>query len=143
MTGLMIDLDIIRGWVRKWERSGSPTRTASQVAAVMLSKALAQNECRAARVEKLMKEIIGEGNILTLIEKKIALSKDATSRLSAGLQEECQRHKGRMATILREADELIKEKVADQSFRVGGLLLEIGRQKPSCKDGTLRTGSSL
>jgi hypothetical protein len=139
----MIDLDIIRGWVRKWERSGSPTRTASQVAAVMLSKALAQNECRAARVEKLMKEIIGEGNILALIEKKIALSKDATSRLSAGLQEECQRHKGRVAAILREADELMKEKVADQSMRVGGLLLEIGRQKPSRKDQTRQTGSSL
>ena len=25
MTGIMIDLDIIRGWVRKWEKDGSPT----------------------------------------------------------------------------------------------------------------------
>ena len=58
MTEMKIDLDIIRGWVGKWEGDARSIRTASQVAAVMLGKALADNEARTVRVEKLLKEII-------------------------------------------------------------------------------------
>jgi len=42
MTEMKIDLDIIRGWVGKWERDARSIRTASQVAAVMLGRALAR-----------------------------------------------------------------------------------------------------
>ena len=85
----------------------------------MLSRALAENQNRAARVEKLMKEIIVEGNILTRIEKKIALSEDDNEQtVASGLLEECQRHKRRMATILREADELMKESLPINHFEL-------------------------
>ena len=142
MTGMKIDLNIIRGWVRKWEGDGRGGKTASQVAAVMLSKALAENETRAARVEKVMNQIIVEGKTLNRIEKRIVFPKKAINAVALALLEECQKHKRRMAAILHEADELLKETAADQSIQVGGLLLEIGRQKKLSKDELLQARPS-
>ena len=70
MSGMNIDLRIIRGWAHKWEECPVSIKRASQMAAVMLSKALAENEARAARGEKLLKEIITEINLLNRIERK-------------------------------------------------------------------------
>ena len=133
MTEMKIDLDIIKGWVGKWEGDARSIRTASQVAAVMLGRALAENEARTVRVEKLLKEIISEINSLNRIEKKIVPSKGSSEGLQAELLEECKRHKRRMTGILREADELMKSSIESQSIRVGGLLLEIHRRR-SCKE---------
>ena len=138
MTGMKIDMEIIQDWVRNWENEWRGNKKASQIAAVMLSKALAENEARASRVEQLMNEIIEEGNILNRIEKKVAPSRDARGSTEAALLEECQKHKKRMAAILREADMLLKEKSEDQTIQVGGLLLEIGRQKLPCGEETQR-----
>ena len=136
MTGMKIDLDIIRSWVANWEKAGSANKKASQIAAVMLSRVLAETEARAARVEKLLDEMILEGNILNRIEKKLSPLKQVTCGASAGILRECKEHRRKITMILREADELLKEPVADQSIQAGGLLLEIGRGKHSCKGGS-------
>ena len=133
MTGMKIDLDIVMGWVKKWERDAMGNKTTSQVAAVLLSRALAENQERAARIEKLMNEIFEEYNALDKIEKKIALLKETATGVNAVLLEECKKHKRRMTVMLREADELLKQRSAGQSIRVGGLLLEISRKNDYSK----------
>ena len=72
MTGMNIDLRIIKGWARNWEECPVSIKRASQMAAVMLSKALAENEARVARGEKLLKEIITEINLLNRLERKMS-----------------------------------------------------------------------
>jgi len=140
MTGMKIDLDIIRGWVRKWEENAGSIKKASQVAAVMLGRALAENEARAARGERLLKEIITEINVLNRIEKRMLPPKEGPGDQRDQLQEECKKHKKRMTGILREADELLKTSIGDQSIRVGGLLLEIQRRKTGKESVASRGG---
>ena len=69
MNGMKIDLRTIKVWVAKWEKSNGVTKTASQLAAVMLSKTLEENEKRIVRIENLMKDIIREHGTLQKIER--------------------------------------------------------------------------
>ena len=135
MTGMKIDLNIIKGWAARWERDRATCTQASQVAAVMLSKVLAQVEYKAARVEKLMREIVNEYNILARLERSLACSKQASSGLPSGIAQECKEHRKRMSEILGEAEDLMNETLADHSIQAGGLFLEIRDEKSRCKGG--------
>jgi hypothetical protein len=127
MNGMRIDLRTIRVWVAKWERSNGISRTASQMAAVMLSKALEENEKRLTRVEKLMKDIIKEIGALQKMEQQLLSASRAKRGLEPEMDADLKEHRKRMASILKEADELMKVPEGDHSILIGGLLLEINK----------------
>ena len=127
MNGMRIDLRTIRVWVAKWERSNGISRTASQMAAVMLSKALEENEKRLTRVEKLMKDIIEEIGALQKIEQQLLSASRAKRGIEPGMDADLKEHRKRMAAILKEADEVMKVPEGDHSILIGGLLLEINK----------------
>jgi hypothetical protein len=127
MNRMKIDLRTIKVWVAKWERSNGISKTASQLAAVMLSKALEENEKRTARVENLMKDITKESSILQKLEQQLlSLCRSKRGR-EPGIEGEIKEHRLRMAAILKEADEVMKVPEGDHSILVGGLLLEINK----------------
>jgi hypothetical protein len=127
MNGMRIDLRTIRVWVAKWERSNGISRTASQMAAVMLSKALEENEKRLTRVEKLMKDIIKEIGAIQKMEQQLLSASRAKRGIEPGMAADLKEHRKRMASILKEADELMKVPEGDHSILIGGLLLEINK----------------
>ena len=127
MNGMKIDLRTIRVWVAKWERSNGISRTASQMAAVMLSKALEENEKRLTRVEKLMKDIIKEIGALQKMEQQLLSASRAKRGIEPGMDADLKEHRKRMAAILKEADEVMKVPEGDHSILIGGLLLEINK----------------
>ncbi len=127
MNGMRIDLRTIRVWVAKWERSNGISRTASQMAAVMLSKALEENEKRLTRVEKLMKDIIKEIGALQKMEQQLLSASRAKRGIEPGMDADLKEHRKRMAAILKEADEVMKVPEGDHSILIGGLLLEINK----------------
>jgi len=127
MNGMKIDLRTIRVWVAKWEKSNGISKTASQLAAVMLSKALEENEKRVARVEKLMKDIIKESGTLLKIEQQLHSATRSKRGTKPGVDADLEEHRKRMAAILKEADEVMKVPEGDHSILVGGLLLEINK----------------
>jgi len=127
MNRMKIDLRTIKVWVAKWERSNGISKTASQLAAVMLSKALEENEKRTARVENLMKDITKESSILQKLEQQLISLCRSKRGLEPGIEGEIKEHRFRMAAILTEADEVMKVPEGDHSILVGGLLLEISK----------------
>jgi hypothetical protein len=127
MNGMRIDLRTIRVWVAKWERSNGISRTASQMAAVMLSKALEENEKRLTRVEKLMKDIIEEIGALQKMEQQLLSASRAKRGIEPGMGADLKEHRKRMAAILKEADEVMKVPEGDHSILIGGLLLEMNK----------------
>jgi hypothetical protein len=127
MNGMRIDLRTIRVWVAKWERSNGISRTASQMAAVMLCKALEENEKRLTRVEKLMKDIIKEIGALQKMEQQLLSASRAKRGIEPGMDADLKEHRTRMEAILKEADEVMKVPEGDHSILIGGLLLEINK----------------
>jgi len=128
MNRMKIDLRTIKVWVAKWERSNGISKTASQLAAVMLSKALEENEKRAARVENLMNDITKESSILQKLEQQLLSLCKSKRGLEPGIEGEIKVHRLRMAAILNEADEVMKVPEEDHSILVGGLMLEISKE---------------
>ena len=128
MNAMKIDLPIIRTWVAKWEKSNGVNKTASQVAAVMLSKILEGSEQRIASVERLMKEIIKEVEAIQKMEQNLISRLKCKRGMDASMEGELKEHRRRMAVILKETDEVLKEPAGERSMMVGGLLLEIQKR---------------
>ena len=97
------------------------------MAAVMLSKALEENEKRLTRVEKLMKDIIKEIGALQKMEQQLLSGSRAKRGIEPGMDADLKEHRKRMASILKEADEVMKVPEGDHSILIGGLLLEINK----------------
>ena len=127
MNRMKIDLRTIKVWVAKWERSNGISKTASQLAAVMLSKALEEIEKRTAKVENLMKDITKESSILQKLEQQLISLCRSKRGMEPAIEGEIKEHRLRMAAILKEADEVMKVPEGDHSILVGGLLLEINK----------------
>jgi hypothetical protein len=128
MNGMKIDLRTIRIWVAKWEKGTSVNQTASQLAAVMLSKALEQNEIRSVQITGLMKEILEESAALQKLERACVGGMIRKEALDTQMNAELKAHRRKMAAILREADLALKAPEQYQSITVGGLLLEINKR---------------
>lgn len=127
MNRMKIDLRTIKVWVAKWERSNGISKTASQLAAVMLSKVLEEIEKRTAKVENLMKDITKESSILQKLEQQLISLCRSKRGMEPAIEGEIKEHCLRMAAILKEADEVMKVPEEDHSILVGGLLLEINK----------------
>ena len=127
MNEMKIDLRVIRGWVEKWQEDDGVTRTASKLAAVMLSEVLRENEQRLIMTETLMKEILNESRTLEKVEQQLLTRLKARRGLDAEMEEQLRGHRRRMAALLKEADEVMRRPSTDLSVKVGGLLFEIGR----------------
>ena len=128
MNAMKIDLPIIKTWVAKWEKNNGVNKTASQVAAVMLSKILEGSEQRIASVERLMKEIIKEVEAIQKMEQNLISRLKCNRGMDASMAGELKEHRRRMAVILKETDEVLKEPAEEHSMMVGGLLLEIQKR---------------
>jgi hypothetical protein len=126
MNEMKIDLRVIRGWVEKWQEDDGVTRTASKLAAVMLSEVLRENEQRLIMTETVMKEILTECRTLEKVEQQLLTRLKARRGLDAEMEEQ-RGHRRRMAALLKEADEVMKRPSTDLSVKVGGLLFEISR----------------
>ena len=127
MNGMKIDLRTIKVWVAKWEKSNGVTKTASQLAAVMLSKTFEENEKRIVRIENLMKDIIREHGTLQKIERQICPPAESKPRREQGMESELKEHRRKIVALLKEADEALKVPAKSSSILVGGLLLEINK----------------
>jgi hypothetical protein len=73
MNEMKIDLHVIRDWVGKWQANNGVNKTASQLAAVMLSHVLEENEKRMARTQAAMKALLEESRSLGKIEHEIVV----------------------------------------------------------------------
>jgi hypothetical protein len=124
-----IDFRVVRVWLEKWETSNDVGRTASQIAAVMLAKMLAESEKRILRLENLMKETCEESRILKGLERLLVSRPKPRRGLDKGTETKLTEHRRRMAAILSKADELLKAPREDHSIKAGGLVLEINRQE--------------
>ena len=127
MNGMKIDLRTIKVWVSKWEKNNGIGKTASQLAAVMLCKVLEQNEKRIVRIEKLMREIIRESETLRKMERELLADSRSKGANELELASELKMHRSKIVAILKEAQEAMKVPTKDDSFIVGGLLLEIDK----------------
>ena len=127
MNGMKIDLRTIKVWVSKWEKNNGIGKTASQLAAVMLCKVLEQNEKRIVRIEKLMREIIRESETLRKMERELLADSRSKGANELELASELKMHRSKIAAILKEAQEAMKVPTKNDSFIVGGLLLEIDK----------------
>jgi hypothetical protein len=134
MNGMKIDLRIIRTWTAKWEKGTSVNQTTSQLAAVMLSKALEQSEARSARVTGLMKGILAESAYLQKLGKVLVCCLMKKEPLESHKEMELKTHRRRMASMLKEVDQVLKEPEHSQSIMVGGLLLEINKDNGASED---------
>jgi hypothetical protein len=127
MEEMRIDLRIIRNWVEKWRMNNGVNKTASQLAAVMLSDVLQDNEKRLQKTKTVMKDILSESRALQRLEQELLARLKSKQGMDSGVEAELKGHRRRMAALLREADEVMKVPEKDQSVRVGGLLFEIKR----------------
>ena len=127
MNGMKIDLRTIKVWVSKWEKNNGIGKTASQLAAVMLCKVLEQNEKRIVRIEKLMREIIRESETLRKMERELLAGSRSKGANELELASELKMHRLKIVAILKEAQEAMKVPTKNDSFIVGGLLLEIDK----------------
>ena len=127
MNGMKIDLRTIKVWVSKWEKNNGIGKTASQLAAVMLCKVLEQNEKRIVRIEKLMREIIRESETLRKMERELLADSRSKGANELELASELKMHRSKIVAILKEAQEAMKVPTKNDSFIVGGLLLEIDK----------------
>ena len=127
MNGMKIDLRTIKVWVSKWEKNNGIGKTASQLAAVMLCKVLEQNEKRIVRIEKLMREIIRESETLRKMERELLADSRSKGANELELASELKMRRSKIVAILREAQEAMKVPTKNDSFIVGGLLLEIDK----------------
>ena len=84
MNEMKIDLRVIRGWVEKWQEDDGVTRTASKLAAVMLSEVLRENEQRLIMTETVMKEILNESRTLEKVEQQLLIRLKARRVLAVG-----------------------------------------------------------
>ena len=134
MNGMKIDLRTIKVWVSKWEKNNGIGKTASQLAAVMLCKVLEQNEKRIVRIEKLMREIIRESETLRKMERELLADSRSKGANELELASELKMHRSKIVAILKEAQEAMKVPTKNDSFIVGGLLLEI--DKHGLSEGT-------
>ena len=125
MNAMRIDLPIIRTWVAKWEKSDGVNKTASQLAAVMLSKTLEESEERDASMKRLMQEISSQIEAVQRMEQTIISRLKCKRGMDAGMQRELKEHRRRARAILKEVDEVLKKPAEAHSMMVGGLLLEI------------------
>ena len=127
MNEMKIDLRVITGWVEKWREDDGVTRTASKLAAVMLSEVLRENEQRLIMTETVTSEILTECRTLEKVEQQLLTRLKARRGLDAEMEEQLRGHRRRMAALLKEADEVMKRPSTDLSVKVGGLLFEISR----------------
>ena len=127
MNGMKIDLRTIKVWVSKWEKNNGIGKTASQLAAVMLCKVLEQNEKRIVRIEKLMREIIRESETLRKMERELLADSRSKGANELELASELKMRRSKIVAILKEAQEAMKVPTKNDSFIVGGLLLEIDK----------------
>jgi hypothetical protein len=130
---MKIDLRIIRQWVQKWQINDGINRTASQLAAVMLSTVLEQSEKRLARTEAMMSGLLAESLALQKMERDLIDRLKSKRGLDAEVDEQLKAHRRRMRALLKEADEVMKAPSADQSIIIGGLLFEINSNASSVK----------
>jgi hypothetical protein len=131
MNEMKIDLRIIRDWVEKWQMNNGANRTASQLAAVMLSEVLQANEKRLEKTETVMKEILTESRALQKLEQELIARLGSKQGIDAWVETELKGHRKRMTALLKEAEEVMKLPDKDQSVRVGGLLFEINKNAAS------------
>ena len=125
MNGMNLDFRVVEIWLRDWEKNSKATRTASQMAAVMVNKMREESEKRLSRLEKLMKDIFKENCVLEELTRRFIAhfqSNDGADKVQSA---ELKKHRQRMTAIMREADAVMKEPKEDHSIKTGGLLLEI------------------
>jgi hypothetical protein len=130
MSVMNIDFRLVKTWLGEWEKDSQAYRTASQIAAVMLNKMREESETRLSRLERLMKDIFKENHILQQLEQKFISLFKSNHGLDRKVETELKEHRRRMITIMKEADEVLREPRSDRSVKAGGLLLEINCQEP-------------
>jgi hypothetical protein len=133
MNEMKIDLHVIRDWVGKWQANNGVNKTASQLAAVMLSHVLEENEKRMARTQAAMKALLEESRSLGKIEHEIVVRLRSNRGMDAQVEEQLKGHRRRMAVLMKEADEAMRVPSSSESVRVGGLLFEINKNASSAR----------
>jgi len=88
---------------------------------------LEQNEKRIVRIEKLMREIIRESETLHKMERELLADSRSKGANELELASELKMHRSKIVAILKEAQEAMKVPTKNDSFIVGGLLLEIDK----------------
>ena len=125
MNGMNLDFRIVEIWLRDWEKNNKATRTASQIAAVMVNKMREESEMRLSELEKLMKDILKENCVLEELTRRFIARLQSNDGVDKVHSAELKKHRQRMTAIMREADAAMKEPKEDHSIKTGGLLLEI------------------
>ena len=134
MNGMNLDFKVVKTWLREWEKNSKATRTASQMAAVMLNKMREGSERRLSRLESLMKEVFKEDCVLEELTRRITAYFKSSHGADTAHSVELKRHRQRMTAIMREADAVIREPKEDYSIKAGGLLLEIRNREPPVEE---------
>ena len=108
-------------------------KTASKMAAVMLSELLEESEGRLSKTELVMSGLLAESRALEKVERQLLTCLRSKRGLDAGIEEQLRAHRRRMAGLLKDADEVMKAPKGEKSVKVGGLLFEISRNAPGGK----------
>ena len=135
MSAMKIDLRVIKSWVAQWQKGTGVNQTASQLAAVMLSKALEESEKRSARMRKVLKGMMEEGGVLRRLEKVAPCDPECREPLDAAKAAELREHRRKMAVLLREGEQVMNAPEGIQPVMVGGLLLEINKDETTATKG--------
>ncbi len=133
MSEMKIDLRVIRHWVQRWRANDRTSKTASQLAAVMLSEVLQDSEGRLSRTESVMSDLLAESRALERVEQQLVTRLKSKRGLDVEMQEQLRAHRRRMAVLLKEADKVLKEPREDRSVKIGGLVFEISRPASGVK----------
>ena len=136
MNGMNLDFRVVEIWLRDWEKNSKATRTASQMAAVMVNKMREESEKRLSRLEKLVKDIFKESCVLEELTRRFIARFQSNDGVDTAQNAEMKKHRHRMTAILRAADAVIREPKEDHSIKTGGLLLEIRSEKAPVQDAT-------
>ena len=136
MNVMNIDFRLVKTWLSEWEKNSKATRSAAQVAAVMVNKMREESEKRLSRIEGLMRDVFKESCVLEELTRRLIAHFKPNDGDGKDRGVELKRHRQRLASIIREADAVMKEAKEDHSIKTGGLLLEIRSEKPQTQEAT-------
>lgn len=136
MNGMNLDFRVVKTWLREWEKNSKISRTASQVAAVMVNKMREESEKRLVKLESLMKDIFKESHALEELTHRFIAHFKSNNGMDRAQNAEMKKHRQRMTAIMREADAVMKEPKEDHSIKTGGLLLEIRSEEAQVQEAS-------
>lgn len=136
MNGMNLDFRVVKTWLHEWEKNSKATRTASQMAAVMVNKMREESEKRLSRLESLVKDIFKESCVLEELARRFIAHFKSNNGTNKAQNLELKKHRQRMTAIMREADAVMKEPKEDHSVKTGGLLLEIRSEEAPVEEAT-------